>query len=61
MTHHIYHTADHPHTEAHHTTPGIEATHIHVHPTNHQDKIHIGFTHTPVDHKANRIKGRMPE
>ena len=33
MTHHIDHTADHPCTEAHHTTPEIESTHIHIHPT----------------------------
>ena len=61
MTHHIDHTADHPHTEAHHTTPEIEATHIHIHPTNPHDEIHIGQTHTPVGHKANHIKRRMPE
>ena len=54
MTHHIDHTTDHPYTEAHpHTTPEIEVTHIHVHPTNHQDKIHIGHTCTPVDHEEN--------
>ena len=39
MTHHIDHTADHPHTEAHHTTPGNKVTCIHIHPTNPQDEI----------------------
>ena len=34
MTLHIDHTADHMHTEAHHTTPEIEACHIHIHHTN---------------------------
>ena len=58
ITHHIDHTAAHPHTEAHHTTPEIEATHIHIHTTN-PHEIHIG--HTPVDHKADHITRRMPE
>ena len=61
MTHHIDHTVDHPHTEAHHTTPEIEAAHIHIHPTNHQDQIHTCCTHTPVDHKASHITGGTPE
>ena len=60
VTHHIDHTADHPCTEPHNTTPEIEATHIHIHPTNPDDKIHIGHTCTPVDHKANHITRRMP-
>ena len=51
VTHHIDQTVEHPHTEAHDTIPEIEVTHIHIHPTNHQDKIHIGCTHTPVDMK----------
>ena len=34
MTLHIDHIADHPHTEGHHTTPEIEACHVHVHPKN---------------------------
>ena len=61
MTHHLDHTADHPCTEAYHTTPEIGATHVHIHPTNPHDMIHIGHTHTPVDHKANHITRRMPE
>ena len=61
MTHHIDHTADHPHTEAHHTTPEVEAFHIHAHPTNPHDGIHIGHTHTPADHEANHITRRAPE
>ena len=58
---HLDHTADHPCTEADHTTPEIQATHVHIHPTNHQGEIHIGCTHAPVDHEANHITGRMPE
>ena len=61
MTHHIDHTADHPCTQAHHTTPEIEAAHVHIHPTNPHGKIHIGHTHTPVDYEANHIKRKMPE
>ena len=62
MTHHIDHTTYHLHTEAHHhTAPETTATHIHVHPTNLQDEIHIGHTHTPVDHKANHATRRTPE
>ena len=62
MTHHIYHTASHPHTEAGpHTTPEIEVTQVHIHPTNCQDEIHIGHTHTPVDHEANHTTRRTPE
>ena len=62
VTHHINHAVGHPHTEAHpHTTPEIEVAHTHIHPTNHQDKIHIGHTHAPVDHKANNITRRAPE
>ena len=35
VTCHIDHTTDHLCTEAqHHTTPEIEVTHIHIHPTN---------------------------
>ena len=60
MTHHIDQTTDHPCIEAHHITPEIEATHIHIHPTNPHDEIHIGHTHTPLDHKANYITRRMP-
>ena len=61
-THHINHTTDHPHTEAHpHTTPEIEVTHACIHSTSHQDKIHIGHTHTSVDHKANHTTRRTPE
>ena len=60
MTLHIDHTSDHPHTEAHHTTPEIGAYHVHVHHTNLHNKSHIGHTHTPVDHEANHIT-RTPE
>ena len=36
MTHHIDHTASHPHTDAQpHTTSEIEVAHPHVHPTGH--------------------------
>ena len=62
MTHHINPTADHPCTEAHHhTTPETEVAHIHINLTNPQDKIHIGLTHTSVDHEANPITRRTPE
>ena len=61
MTHHIDHITDPPCTEAHHTAPEIEATHVHTHPTNPHDKIHTGHTCTPVDHKANCITRRAPE
>ena len=61
MTHHIDHTTDHLCTEVDHTTPEIEAAHVHVHPTNPQDEIHIGHIHNPVDHEANHITRRMPE
>ena len=61
VTLHIDHTADHLCTGAHHTTPEIEAYHIHIHPTNPHNKPHIGHTHTPVDHKANHITKRTPE
>ena len=45
VTHHINPTTDHLHTEAHHhTTPETKVTHVHVHPTNPQDEIHIGHT-----------------
>ena len=61
VTHHIDLTADHPHTEAHHhNTPETEAIHIHAHPTDPQDKIHVDHTHTPVEHKANHITRRTP-
>ena len=54
VTHHIKLNADHLCTEAHpHTIPESEVAHIHVHPTNPQDEIHIGHIHTPVDHQAN--------
>ena len=55
------HTADHPHTEAHHTTSEIEACCIHVHPTNPHNEPHIGHTCTPVDHEVNHTTGRTPE
>ena len=62
MTHNINGTADHLHTEAHHhTTPETKATHVHVHPTDHQDDTHIGHTHTPVEHEANHTTRRTPE
>ena len=61
VTLHIDHTTDHPHTEAHHTTPEIEACCIHTHHTNPHDETHIGHTHTPVDHEANHITRRTPE
>ena len=47
MTLHIDHTADRPCTEAHHTTPEIEAHHVHDHPTNPYDEIpHRSHMHT---------------
>ena len=55
VTLHIDHTADHLHTEAHHTTPEIEVCHVHTHPTNPHKRIHIGHNHTPVDYRANHI------
>ena len=62
ITHHIDPTTDHLHTEAHHhTTPETKVTHIHVHPTNPQDEIHIANTHTPADHEANHITRRTPK
>ena len=61
MTLHIDNTADHPHTEVHHTTPEIEACHIHTHPTNPHNMLHIGLTCIPVDHKVNYITRRAPE
>ena len=61
MTLHIDHTTDHPCTEAHHMTLEIEACCIHDHPTNPHNRIHIGHTHTPVDHKVNHITRRAPE
>ena len=61
MTFHIDHTADHQHTEPHHTTPEIGACHTHVHHTNHHDKIYKDHTCTPVDHRANHITRRTPE
>ena len=61
VTHHINHTTDHPHKVAHHSTPEIEATHIHAHPINHQNEIHISHPHTPVDHKTSHITRRTPE
>ena len=61
MTHHTDHTTDHLHTDTHHTTPEIEATHTHMYPTNFQDEIHIGNTYTPVEHKASHITRRTPE
>ena len=61
MTLHIDHTANHLHTEAHHTTPEIKACHIHIHHTNPHDKTHIGHTHTPVNHEANHTTRRTPE
>ena len=61
MTLHIDHAAGHPHTEAHHTTPEIEACHAHIHHTNPCNKTHIGHTHTPVDNEANHITRRTPE
>ena len=61
MTYNIYPTADHLCTETQHTTPEIEATHVHIQPTNPLDKIQIGHTHTPVDCKASHITRRTPE
>ena len=52
---HIDHTSDHLHTEAHHTTPEIEACHVHIHHINPHDETHIGHTCSPVDHKANHM------
>ena len=62
VTHHTDYTADHLHTEAHHhTTLDTKVAHIHIHPTNPQDEIHIGHTHTPVHHEANHITKGTPE
>ena len=61
MTLHIDHTTDHLHTEAHYTTPEIEASHIHAHPTNPHNALHIGLTHTPVDHQVNHITTKTLE
>ena len=61
VTLYIDHTTDQLHTEVHHTTPEIEASCIHIHPTNLHDETHIGHTHTPVDHKPNHITKRTPE
>ena len=56
MTHHIDITTDHQCREVpHHNTPETDITHVHAHPTNPQDKIHIGHTHTPADQEANHI------
>ena len=41
-------------------TPEIVVAHAHIHPTSHQDKIHLGHTHTPVDHEANHSTRRTP-
>ena len=61
ITCHIEHTADFPCTKTHpYTTPEIEAVHICVHPTIHQDMIYIGHTCNPVDHKANHIAKGTP-
>ena len=61
MTLYIGHTSDHLHTEAHHTTLEIKASHIHVHPTNPHEEIHIGHTHAPAVHEVNHITRRAPE
>ena len=61
VTLHIDHTTDHPHTEAHHTIPEIEACQAHIHHTNPHDKTHIGHPHTPVDHETNHITRRTLE
>ena len=61
VTLHIVHTVDYPCTEAHHTTPEIETCHVHDHPTNSQDEIHIGHTGTPVDHEVHYITRRSSE
>ena len=61
MIHHINHTADHQCTETHHTTAETEGTCVHIHPTNPQDEIHIGHTHTPADCEANHITRRTLE
>ena len=51
-THHINPTADHLHTEVPlPTTPEIKVDHVHIHPTNPQDKSCIGHTSTPADQK----------
>ena len=66
VTHHLDHTRDHQHTEAHHTTQEIKVTCIHVHPTNPQDEIHIGHAHSSRSqsnphHKKNpRVKIEDP-
>ena len=58
-THHCNLIAYHPHIEVPQlTTPEIIVDHIHVYPTNPQDKICIDHTHTPVDHEANHTTRR---
>ena len=58
-THHTDLIADHPHIEVPQlTTPEIIVDHVHIHPTNPQDKFHIGHTHTPADHKAHHTTRR---
>ena len=61
MTPDIDYTADHLCTEAHHTIPETETTQVNIYPTNPHDEIHIGHTHTPVDHEVNHITRRAPE
>ena len=61
MTLHLDCTTDHPHTEAYHITPGIEACHVHIHHTKPHDESHISHTHTPVNQEANHITRRTPE
>ena len=57
---HINPTTDHLHTEVHHhTTPETKVTHIHIHPINPQDEIHIGHTHTPQSKPHHKRNTRM--
>ena len=61
MTHHTDLIIDHPHIEVSQlTTPEITVDHIHIHPTNPQDKICIGHTCTPADHEANHTTRKNP-
>ena len=62
MTHHTDLITDHPHIQVLHlATPEIKVDLIHIHPTNPQDEICIGPTHTPADHKANHTTRRTQE
>ena len=59
MAHHTDLITDHPHIEVLQlTTPEIVADHIQIHPSNPQDEICIGHTHSPADHEVNHTSRR---